>query len=754
MRNTISLRRVMRLVAALLAGTAVPSVPVCAGTLDFGSGTVWNYTTPAPLLAGEAMLPEPQFDENGLALVGGLLLWREIVPVAGGYRLSLQVTNQRAEPVRLVALTPLQITRQQDCLVAGTSVDAWRLFRLARHKNDIPGPFRPAVRDDASRDAATDNSRSTNSTDEPTAEERRGTRYHADPGFVIMPDGREPSCHLFVGFDGQTEHLNEVVFELADDRSQVRLVASAEFDGVLLAPGQTRRTHDLYLQTGADYRSLLDRHVERIRRRYGQRTSPLRNVFCTWYFYGPEIVAEDLRADLAEMQRRPVNFDTFLIDYNWDDRFGDWNADPERFPEGMKAMADEIRAAGLVPGIWTCPLSLEQKAEALQRYPDLPLKNRRGEHLTFAMNAMETCYIVDPTAPSAEAFLTELVQKLTGWGYGYLKFDFLRAVVIHEDAAFHDPTVTRAEAYKRAIDILRRAAGPETVIGVWGGLYEANAGFVDINRSGSDVRGHWDAFGDYPHHTRYQVRMRQTFARSFYDEKLWTSDQDALMLRRRTTPWRGARPHLTMGRFTDEEAYSLVVYRFLGGGVVQVSEKLDELDQDRYDLYRLAIPTFAPVARYFDEWNDYLPEKFVSHFPEHPSLAPWSVVTLANWNGNQPKSIGFRIGEIPNLPAAPAYAAFELKQQKFLGVFDLSDVIELELPAHGARVVRLTPLKNEGTHLVGTDLNLSAGMELDSVTSSSLHVRPELRHFPVRATLLEWRGGQAAIHQVVHQPRS
>ena len=46
-----------------------------------------------------------------------------------------------------------------------------------------------------------------------------------------------------------------------------------------------------------------------------------------------------------------------------------------------------------------------------------------------------------------------------------------------------------------------------------------------------------------------------------------------------------------MGIFTDEEAFSTVVYRFLGGGVVQVSEKLDELDQDRYDMYKMVIPT-------------------------------------------------------------------------------------------------------------------------------------------------------------------
>jgi len=96
-----------------------------------------------------------------------------------------------------------------------------------------------------------------------------------------------------------------------------------------------------------------------------------------------------------------------------------------------------------------------------------------------------------------------------------------------------------------------------------------------------------------------------------------------LQLRRRNTPWRTARPHLSMGLFTEEEEFSTVVYRFLGGGAVQVSEKLDELAQDHYDLYKMVIPTFAPVARRFGDWIGYLPEYFVSHFQGHESLPPW-----------------------------------------------------------------------------------------------------------------------------------
>jgi hypothetical protein len=569
-----------------------------------------------------------------------------------------------------------------------------------------------------------------------------------------MPDGRPATTHLFIGFDGQTQHLSDVSIEL--DRGLTRLEklkAIAEFDGVVLPPGATRETHDLILQTGMGHEALLAMHADRIKRRYGSHLAGMRNVFCTWYFYGPEITADDLRGDLLELKRRPVRFDLFLIDYGWSDRYGDWNPEPARFPQGMEAMAGEIRAAGLTPAIWSAPFLVDANAEAVRKYPGLLLKNRTGEYVVFKMNET-TSYVVDPTSPPAEAFLSELARRMTGWGYRYLKFDFLRAAVIYEDAIFHDRTANRAQAYRRGIEILRKAAGEDIMLGIWGGLYEGSAGIVDINRPGSSVRGHWDPVGDGSKETRYPVRMRQTFARAFYDGKLWTSDQDALQLRRRSRPWRRTRIHISMGNFTDEEAFSTVVYRFLGGGMVQASEKLDELDQDRYDLYRMVIPTYAPVATPFGGWSDYLPEYFVSHFGGHRSLPAWAVVSLCNWNGNARKEFAFHIADVPDLPKAARYAAFEFKTQRFLGMFRPEDTLRLELEAYAARVIRLTPIDGDGTYLIGTGLNMSCGMEVESVTGTSVVFKKEVSDFGARFTFLDWKRGAHSIKTADYGPGS
>jgi hypothetical protein len=200
-----------------------------------------------------------------------------------------------------------------------------------------------------------------------------------------------------------------------------------------------------------------------------------------------------------------------------------------------------------------------------------------------------------------------------------------------------------------------------------------------------------------------------------------------------------------MGVFTDEEAFSLVLYRFLGGGVVQVSEQLAAIDEDRFRFYREAIPTYAPVAERFGGWTGYLPEHFVSHFGPHAGLPAWAVVSLCNWNGKAEKELGFRLADVPGLPAARAYAAFEFRTQRLLGVFRGTDEIRLSLPAHAARSIRLTPLAGDGTYLIGTDLNLAQGMELAHAGSGALTLDPRERPYSAHCTLLTWKDGKPAI---------
>jgi len=130
------------------------------------------------------------------------------------------------------------------------------------------------------------------------------------------------------------------------------------------------------------------------------------------------------------------------------------------------------------------------------------------------------------------------------------------------------------------------------------------------------------------------------------------------------------------------------------------------------------------------------------------------VVTLCNWNGNAHKRLGFTVSQVPGLPKAARYAAFEFRTQKFLGVVKAADQIELDLDAHAARVIRLTPLQGNGTYFIGGDLNLSSGMEIERVVGKKITLKPALRVFASTFTFLDWKDGTGSIHAIKLMPNA
>lgn len=96
--------------------------------------------------------------------------------------------------------------------------------------------------------------------------------------------------------------------------------------------------------------------------------------------------------------------------------------------------------------------------------------------------------VLDITIPKVRDYVEDLYRKLTeDWGYVYHKLDFTRAAVIYEDADRFDKTLALPEAYRLAMEAVRRGIGSDSYLLVCGGLYDACIGIADAQRTGSDV---------------------------------------------------------------------------------------------------------------------------------------------------------------------------------------------------------------------------------------------------------------------------
>jgi len=84
----------------------------------------------------------------------------------------------------------------------------------------------------------------------------------------------------------------------------------------------------------------------------------------------------------------------------------------------------------------------------------------------------------------------------------------------------------------------------------------------------------------------------------------------------------------------------------------------------------------------------------------------WYTLAVCNWD-DEPALRTLTL-ERAELPGGGKYAVFEFHDRKFLGIKSVGDPIELEIPTHGTRVLRIAPWTGKPM-VIGTDLHLSGG---------------------------------------------
>lgn len=103
---------------------------------------------------------------------------------------------------------------------------------------------------------------------------------------------------------------------------------------------------------------------------------------------------------------------------NWWETIGDWDVNEDKFPGGMKPIADYIRSKGMIPGMW---FEYEALAKSAKYYnSDEYLIKKDGVPLTVVERRfwdMENPWVVN--------YLSEkVIGQLKKSGFGYLKIDY------------------------------------------------------------------------------------------------------------------------------------------------------------------------------------------------------------------------------------------------------------------------------------------------------------------------------------------
>lgn len=214
-----------------------------------------------------------------------------------------------------------------------------------------------------------------------------------------------------------------------------------------------------------------------------RKTAP--PTWCSWYSYFEEITQEIIEAEINPAAE--LGYGALQIDDGWQEQVGHWQAN-HKFPMGMAHLANQIKAAGLIPGLWLAPFIATEGAEILQTHPEFFIHGVSGRPLPVGYNWGQPYYGLDCTHPGAQKWLTDLLHEVTSWGYQYLKLDFLYAAAF---AGHRYADVSRETAYRQGLEIMRAAAPQAYLLGS-GAVIAPSLGILDGIRVGPDTAPYWD----------------------------------------------------------------------------------------------------------------------------------------------------------------------------------------------------------------------------------------------------------------------
>ncbi|MFQ8806253.1 MAG: hypothetical protein ACLR8Y_15685 [Alistipes indistinctus] len=148
--------------------------------------------------------------------------------------------------------------------------------------------------------------------------------------------------------------------------------------------------------------------------------------------------------------RDRIPMEVVQIDEGWHRSRYDWRENG-KFSMGMDSIARCIRKAGMVPGVWLCPVN----PEVMPFEAGSPRRVFPAEWYINYGTGEPSMTRLDPTQPEARAHMRKVLQTLYDQGYRYFKLDF--SYIPNDSRSFYNPKVTRLQAQRALFRLYSRS---------------------------------------------------------------------------------------------------------------------------------------------------------------------------------------------------------------------------------------------------------------------------------------------------------
>ncbi len=370
---------------------------------------------------------------------------------------------------------------------------------------------------------------------------------------------------------------------------------------------------------------------------------------------------------------------------------------PEQFPDGMKKLADDIKALGFRPGMWM-PLYGTGNAEFYKAHRDWFLHDKNGKPIS----SWNGRYTLDYTIPAVHEYIRKITRVASReWGYEFFKFDGMaqkRMELPNIRACAKDPK--SRDWFVESVKSMRAGVGEDRVmLGSMADFTGAEVGILDASRLGADIASLYEGVveQDYLGHKSF---MRQapirwhnvmdqvecTYGEVFVNNIMMFIDPDTLLVNY---------------ALEKNEAQVMATVVGLAGQVTFAGDKLAELGMDRMKILQQVLPVadirpvgLYPYFKHLPVWNLQVKRPF----------GKWNNVALFNFS-NSEKTIETDFGAL-GLDADKKYAAYEFWTQSWMGLKEKG--LKLTVPAHTVRLISLREAVSR-PQFIGDDRHLTQG---------------------------------------------
>lgn len=204
-----------------------------------------------------------------------------------------------------------------------------------------------------------------------------------------------------------------------------------------LKPGQTWESTWVFSGAYAatdDPTAILNSTVnDFVRKHMGARIFQLKKkptfVYNTWIPFKHDI-NEKMIMELADACAE-MGIEEFVIDDGWQESYGDWGVNRQKFPNGLKPVFDHIKSKGMKPGVWISLCSAETKSEVYKNHPEWTVRKANGDDINlhsdkdnlYGWESRSMCM----TTGWKDYIRDVILGMVNDYGLEYIKGDFAAA---------------------------------------------------------------------------------------------------------------------------------------------------------------------------------------------------------------------------------------------------------------------------------------------------------------------------------------